>query len=212
MASTKAYTAQMVASILLAMRLALANGNMDKAEVERHYRDLEQIPDLMREVLSRRWQDKQAARLFRGKHSSLFLGRGVNSTTAYEGALKLKEISYLHAEAYPAGEMKHGPIALLEPGFPVVAIVPADHVHDKTVSNIQECIARGAVVIAVATDGDEKVAKLCQEVLWVPQCPDELLVPVVAVLHLQLLARYVSRERGYDVDKHRNLAKSVTVE
>ena len=211
-ASTKAYTAQMVASILLAMRLALANGNMDKAEVERHYRDLQQIPDLMREVLSRRWQDKQAARLFRGKHSSLFLGRGVNSTTAYEGALKLKEISYLHAEAYPAGEMKHGPIALLEPGFPVVAIVPADHVHDKTVSNIQECIARGAVVVAVATDGDEKVAKLCQEVLWVPQCPDELLVPVVAVLHLQLLARYVARDRGYDVDKPRNLAKSVTVE
>lgn len=211
-ASTKAYTAQMVASILLAMRLALANGNMSKAEVERHYRDLQQIPDLMREVLSRRWQDKQAARLFRGKHSSLFLGRGVNSTTAYEGALKLKEISYLHAEAYPAGEMKHGPIALLEPGFPVVAIVPADHVHDKTVSNIQECIARGAVVVAVATDGDEKVAKLCQEVLWVPQCPDELLVPVVAVLHLQLLARYVSRDRGYDVDKPRNLAKSVTVE
>jgi len=211
-ASTKAYTAQMVAAFLLALRLALAHGRMDLAEVQRHYADLQQVPDMMREVLKRRWQDKQAARLFRGKSSALFLGRNVNSTSAYEGALKLKEISYLHAEAYPAGEMKHGPIALLEPGFPVVAIVPADHVHDKTVSNIQECLARGAVVVGVATDGDERVAKMCQGVLWVPPCPDELIVPVVAALHLQLLARYVARDRGFDVDKPRNLAKSVTVE
>ncbi len=211
-ASTKAYTAQMVAAFLLALRLALAHGRMDINEVRRHYEDLCQVPDLMRQVLKRRWQDKQAARLFSGKTSALFLGRNVNSTSAYEGALKLKEISYLHAEAYPAGEMKHGPIALLEPGFPVVAIVPADHVHDKTVSNIQECLARGAVVVGVATDGDERVAKMCQAVLWVPPCPDELIVPVVAALHLQLLARYVARDRGYDVDKPRNLAKSVTVE
>lgn len=211
-ASTKAYTAQMVASFLLALRLALANGRMTRDEVELHYHELELIPGLMREVLSRRWQDKQAARLFRNKQSSLYLGRNVNSATAFEGALKLKEISYLHAEAYPAGEMKHGPIALLEGGFPVVAIAPADHVHDKTVSNMEECLARGAVVIGVATDGDERVAKLCSEVLWVPPCPDEILVPAVAVIHLQLLARYVARDRGYDVDKPRNLAKSVTVE
>ena len=211
-ASTKAYTAQMVASYLLALRLALANGSMDRAEVEKHFHELETLPGIMREVLARRWQDKQAARLFRGKQSSLFLGRNVNATTAYEGALKLKEISYLHAEAYPAGEMKHGPIALIEGGFPVVAVVPADHVHDKTVSNIQECLARGAVVIGVATDGDERVAKMCSEVLWVPPVADELLFPTVAVIHLQLLARYVARDRGYDVDKPRNLAKSVTVE
>jgi len=211
-ASTKAYTAQMVASFLLALRLGFANGQLTRDEVEKHLHDLEQIPDLMREVLSRRWQDKQAARRFRHKSSSLFLGRNVSSATAFEGALKLKEISYLHAEAYPAGEMKHGPIALLEPGFPVVAVVPADHVHDKTVSNIQECLARGASVIAVATDGDERVAKLCQEVLGVPSCPDDIIVPAVAVLHLQMLARYVARDRGYDVDKPRNLAKSVTVE
>ncbi len=211
-ASTKAYTAQMVASYLLALRLALANGRMEREEVVKHFRDLERIPDLMREVLRRRWQDKQAVRYFRNKTSSLFLGRNVNSATAFEGALKLKEISYLHAEAYPAGEMKHGPIALIEGGFPVVAIVPADHVHDKTISNIQECLARGAAVIGVATDGDERVAKLCSEVLWVPRCPDELLVPAVSVLHLQMLARYVARDRGYDVDKPRNLAKSVTVE
>ena len=185
---------------------------MTRMEVEKHFHELEELPDLMRTVLARRWQCKQAARFFRGKSSSLFLGRNVNSTTAYEGALKLKEISYLHAEAYPAGEMKHGPIALIEGGFPVVAVVPADHVHDKTVSNIQECLARGAAVIALATDGDERVAKMCSEVLWVPPCPDELLFPAVAIIHLQLLARYVARDRGFDVDKPRNLAKSVTVE
>ncbi len=211
-ASTKAYTAQMVASYLLALRLALANGNLTREEVVKHFHELERIPDLMREVLKRRWQDKQAVRFFRNKTSSLYLGRNVNSATAFEGALKLKEISYLHAEAYPAGEMKHGPIALIEGGYPVVVVVPADHVHDKTVSNIQECLARGAAVIAVATDGDERVAKLCSEVLWVPRCPNELIVPAVSVLHLQMLARYVARDRGYDVDKPRNLAKSVTVE
>ena len=185
---------------------------MDQAEVERHFHDLEQLPGLIREVLKRDWQDQRAASLFRNARSALFLGRGVNSTTAYEGALKLKEVSYLHAEAYPAGEMKHGPIALLEPGFPVVAIVPADHVHDKTVSNIQEVIARGATCIAVATDGDEQVASLCEHVLWIPTAPDERLAPILAVVHLQLLARYVARARGCDVDKPRNLAKSVTVE
>ncbi len=211
-ASTKAYTAQMVASALLALRLAQAHGEMDRAEVERHYRDLCSLPDLIREVISRSWQDKRAAPIFRRAHSALFLGRGVNSTTAYEGALKLKEISYLHAEAYPAGEMKHGPIALLEPGFPVVAIVPEDRVHDKTVSNIQEVIARGAACVAVATDGDEAVASLVEHVLWIPPVVDELLVPIVAVVHLQMLARYVARARGCDVDKPRNLAKSVTVE
>ena len=211
-ASTKAYTAQMVASALLALRLAEARGEMDRLEVERHYGDLCEIPDLIREVISRSWQDKRAAQLFRRAHSALFLGRGVNATTAFEGALKLKEISYLHAEAYPAGEMKHGPIALLEPGFPVVAIVPEDRVHDKTVSNIQEVIARGAVSVAVATDGDEAVASLVEHVLWIPRVPDELLVPIVAVVHLQMLARHVARLRGCDVDKPRNLAKSVTVE
>ncbi|MGQ5426497.1 glutamine--fructose-6-phosphate transaminase (isomerizing) [Thermophilibacter sp. ZX-H3] len=211
-ASTKAYTAQMVASALLALRLAQAKRQMDLPEVGRHYRDICAIPDLIREVLSRSWQDKRAAAVFRRAHSALFLGRGVNATTAYEGSLKLKEISYLHAEAYPAGEMKHGPIALLEPGFPVVAIVPADRVHDKTVSNIQEVIARGATCVAVATDGDEAVASLVEHVLWIPPVPDELLVPIVAVVHLQILARYVARTRGCDVDKPRNLAKSVTVE
>ncbi|RVU96844.1 glutamine--fructose-6-phosphate transaminase (isomerizing) [Coriobacteriales bacterium OH1046] len=211
-ASTKAYTAQLVACALLALVLARANGAMDQNGIARHYHDLRLLPDAIREIFRRSWQDKQASALFRRYSSSLYLGRGVNATTALEGALKIKEISYLHAEGYPAGEMKHGPIALIEPGFPVVAIVPADRWHDKTVSNIQECIARGAHVIAVATDGDEGVASQVEHVLWVPPLPDELLVPVVAIVHLQILARFVALSRGRDVDKPRNLAKSVTVE
>ena len=211
-ASTKAYTAQLVACALMALTLAFANGNMDLNGVSRHYHDLCLLPNAIREVFRRSWQDKQAAALFRRYNSSLYLGRGVNAVTALEGALKIKEISYLHAEGYPAGEMKHGPIALIEQGFPVVAIVPADRVHDKTVSNIQECIARGANVIAVATDGDEGVAAQVEHVLWIPPMPDELLVPIVAIAHLQILARYVALARGRDVDKPRNLAKSVTVE
>ena len=211
-ASTKAYTAQLVACALLALVLARANGSMDQNGVARHYHDLCLLPDAIREVFRRSWQDKQASALFRRYNSSLYLGRGVNAITALEGALKIKEISYLHAEGYPAGEMKHGPIALIEQGFPVVTIVPADRWHDKTVSNIQECIARGAHVIAVATDGDEGVAAQVEHVLWVPPLPDELLVPVVAIVHLQILARYVALARGRDVDKPRNLAKSVTVE
>ncbi|MBQ6410366.1 MAG: glutamine--fructose-6-phosphate transaminase (isomerizing), partial [Atopobiaceae bacterium] len=211
-ASTKAYTAQMVACALFALRLAQDRGAMGADEVRAHLADLSLIPDQIREVLSREEQDRAASTLFRGASSSLYLGRGVNSTTAYEGALKIKEISYLHAEAYPAGEMKHGPIALLEKGFPVVVVVPADSVHDKTVSNIQECRARGASIIAVATDGDERIVPMAERVLWIPKMPDEMLVPIVAVVHLQILARYVALSRGYDVDKPRNLAKSVTVE
>ena len=210
-ASTKAYTAQMVASALMALRLAFANGSMTPCDVEMIYRELRQVPDLIREIFNRSWQDKQAVPIFQDATSALYLGRGTNSTTAYEGALKMKEIAYVHAEAYPAGEMKHGPIALIEPGFPVLAVVPDDHVHDKTVSNIMESIARGAKVVAVATDGDEEVAQLCEQVLWVPKM-DEYIVPIVAVVHLQMLARYVAKAKGLDVDKPRNLAKSVTVE
>lgn len=211
-ASTKAYTAQMVACALLALRLAAARGTMAREEVEGRFHELERIPDLIRTVLDRRWQGKRAAEAFEGHGSSLFLGRGYNSTTAYEGALKLKEISYLHAEAYPAGEMKHGPISLIEPGYPVVVIVPADHVREKTMSNMQEVIARGGKVVAVATDGDDQVARMAEHVLWVPECPSEEVTPIVAVVHLQMLARYVALGRGLDVDKPRNLAKSVTVE
>ncbi len=209
--STKAYTAQMVAATILALLLAQKNGHMAMGEVARRFRELARVPDLMRVVLGRSWQAKAAAHEFVHAPSALFVGRGVNSATASEGALKLKEVSYLHAEAYAAGEMKHGPIALLEPGFPVAAIVPRDSVRDKTVSNIQEVIARGATCVAVATDGDEDVASLAERVMWIPDCPENI-VPMVAILHLQMLARYVALARGCDVDKPRNLAKSVTVE
>ena len=209
--STKAYTAQMVAATILALLLAQKNGHMAMGEVARRFRELARVPDLMRVVLDRSWQAKAAAHEFVHAPSALFVGRGVNSATASEGALKLKEVSYLHAEAYAAGEMKHGPIALLEPGFPVAAIVPRDSVRDKTVSNIQEVIARGATCVAVATDGDEDVASLAERVVWIPDCPENI-VPMVAILHLQMLARYVALARGCDVDKPRNLAKSVTVE
>ena len=209
--STKAYTAQMVAATILALLLAQKNGHMAMGEVARRFRELARVPDLMRVVLDRSWQAKAAAHEFVHAPSALFVGRGVNSATASEGALKLKEVSYLHAEAYAAGAMKHGPIALLEPGFPVAAIVPRDSVRDKTVSNIQEVIARGATCVAVATDGDEDVASLAERVVWIPDCPENI-VPMVAILHLQMLARYVALARGCDVDKPRNLAKSVTVE
>lgn len=210
-ASTKAYTAQLVASALLALFLARANGSMSIRRVREHYRELVRVPELIRIVLSRAWQDEVAAQAFIDAQSSLFLGRGLSATTAREGALKLKEISYLHAEAYPAGEMKHGPIALVEPGYPVVVVVPESPVRDKTISNLQEVNARGACVIALATNGDTRVAQLADYLLLVPPA-SEWASPIVDVVHLQLLARYVALARGCDVDKPRNLAKSVTVE
>lgn len=210
-ASTKAYTAQLVASALLALFLARANGSISLNEVRARYREMLRAPELIRIVLSRAWQDEVAAQAFVNAHSSLFLGRGLSATTAREGALKLKEISYLHAEAYPAGEMKHGPIALVEPGYPVVVVVPESPVRDKTISNLQEVNARGACVVALATNGDVRVAQMADYLLLVPPAP-EWLSPVVDVVHLQMLARYVALARGCDVDKPRNLAKSVTVE
>ncbi len=173
--------------------------------------ELAGLPALLSEVLARAGLAHTAAEVFEGAHSALFLGRRLNSATAAEGALKLKEISYLHAESYPAGEMKHGPIALLQEGFPVVVIVPDDGVRAKTVSNIAEIRARGAAVVAVATEGDAEVAAQSDAVLWLPHCPSWL-APVASAVYLQMLAREVALARGCDVDKPRNLAKSVTTE
>lgn len=210
-ASTKAYTAQMVAAVLLALFLAEKTGNMRLKEVRTKFQELERVPQLIEEVLTRGWQDEAATPAFVEANSSLFLGRGFGATTAAEGALKLKEISYLHAESYPAGEMKHGPIALIDQGFPVVVVCPDDHVRYKTISNIEEVKARGAVVITLATDGDQKVAQISDYLLLVPAAP-EYFSPIVGVVHLQMLARFVALARGCDIDKPRNLAKSVTVE
>jgi len=141
----------------------------------------------------------------------IYLGRGINMPIAYEGALKLKEISYIHAEGYPAGEMKHGPIALIDSNMPVVCLAPKDPWHEKMISQIQQAKARGGTVIAVATEGDDLVASQADQVLWVPETP-WMLSPVVTVIPLQLLAYHIASSRGLDVDQPRNLAKSVTVE
>ncbi len=209
-ASTKAYTAQLAAMALLALKVAGARG-ADPAFIAGRAAELSGLPALLSEVLSRGGSARCAAAIFQGARSALFLGRGLNSATASEGALKLKEISYLHAESYAAGEMKHGPIALLEPGFPVVVVVPDDAVHAKTVSNIAEIRARGASVAAVATEGDAEVAAACDAVMWLPRCPGWL-TPAASAVYLQMLARDVALARGCDVDKPRNLAKSVTTE
>jgi glucosamine--fructose-6-phosphate aminotransferase (isomerizing) len=154
---------------------------------------------------------EECAAAYKDRYSSLFLGRGIGVPVAMEGALKLKEISYIHAEAYPAGEMKHGPIALITPDVPVVVVCTASDTYDKVVSNVQEVRARGAEVIAVATVGDHDIAKHAEHVLYVPETP-ELLSPILAVVPLQLLAYYIAKFRGCNVDQPRNLAKSVTVE
>ena len=148
---------------------------------------------------------------FKDMRDCLYLGRGLNMPIAYEGALKLKEISYTHAEGYPAGEMKHGPIALIDERMPVICIAPNDPWHEKMISQIQQAKARGGTVIAVATDGDEMIGNMVDHVLWLPDAP-WMLTPVIAVLPLQLLAYHIATIRGLDVDQPRNLAKSVTVE
>ena len=210
-ASTKAYTSMLVAVTLIALFLAHARGRMSGLEVAEHLSSLERLPAVVTTVLDRQGLAASASKAFEGATSALFLGRGLNSASAREGALKLKEVSYLHAEAYPSGEMKHGPIALVDEGFPVVVVVPDDAVRSKTVSNIAEIRARGARVITVATEGDEEVAALSDHVLWLPEVADWC-TPVVAAVYLQLMARDVALARGCDVDRPRNLAKSVTTE
>jgi glucosamine--fructose-6-phosphate aminotransferase (isomerizing) len=154
---------------------------------------------------------EEAARAMMDEQSALFIGRGMGAAASYEGALKLKEISYLHAEAYAAGEMKHGPIALIDENFPVIAIATKSAVYDKVVSNLQESRARGARIIAVATEGDEDIVKHADHVIYIPKVRDTF-SPITASVPLQLLAREVAVLRGCDVDQPRNLAKSVTVE
>jgi glucosamine--fructose-6-phosphate aminotransferase (isomerizing) len=166
---------------------------------------------LVGECLDREQAVKMLARKFKNTKHMLYLGRGINMPIAYEGALKLKEISYIHAEGYPAGEMKHGPIALIDRTMPVVALAPDDPWYDKMISQIEQALARGGEVIAVATDGDERIPDLTENILWVPKAP-WLLSPVVTTIPLQLFAYHIAAMLGLDVDQPRNLAKSVTVE
>jgi len=210
-ASTKAFTAPLVDQYMLAILLADLRGVIDEKTRRSLVSDLRLIPDLVSRTLDREKDVEAVARVLRDVRDCLYLGRGINMPIAYEGALKLKEISYIHAEAYPAGEMKHGPIALIDERMPVLCLAPKDPLHEKMISQIQQAKARGGIVIAVATDGDELVKNMVDHVLWIPETP-WMLSPIVTVLPLQMLAYHISSLRGLDVDQPRNLAKSVTVE
>ncbi len=210
-ASTKAFTAPLVDQYMLAILLADLRGTLDDKTRRALVADLRLIPDLAGRALEREAEVEKVAAALKDVRDCLYLGRGINMPIAYEGALKLKEISYIHAEGYPAGEMKHGPIALIDRDMPVVCLAPKDPWYEKMISQIQQAKARGGTVIAVATEGDELVASLADHVLWVPQCP-WMLSPVVTVIPLQMLAYHIATIRGLDVDQPRNLAKSVTVE
>ncbi len=212
-AATKTHTAQVVALALLALKLGRARHVLSAAGAADLGDELARIPDLLQEYLES--PDAAHAMTVGEKYADrpffLYLGRHVGMPVSYEGALKLKEISYVPTEAYPAGEMKHGPIALLEDGSPVVVVATDGHVFDKVISNIQEVRARGAQVIAVATRGNEDIAAHAEDVMWVPRTPP-LLSPILAVVPLQLFAYALARARGLNVDQPRNLAKTVTVE
>lgn len=211
-ASTKAFMAMLAALQLLSIHLAHAGSRMDDDALAEHIHDLRRLPRLIEETLAKIEPeiDSLSTHLLR-YHHCLYLGRGINYPIALEGALKLKEVSYIHAEGYAAGELKHGPIALIDTIMPVVAIATESSTYDKMISNIAEVRARDGHVIAIATEGDTHVADIAQHVIYLPKV-SEWLSPVLTVLPMQLLAYYVALRRGFDVDQPRNLAKSVTVE
>jgi glucosamine--fructose-6-phosphate aminotransferase (isomerizing) len=210
-ASTKCFTAQLAALVLLAIHLGRRNGALTDAAAADLVGELVHIPTKMSETLRALGPLRELARKYMHARDFLFLGRGTNYPIALEGALKLKEISYIHAEGYAAGEMKHGPIALIDDGLPVVVIATQGKGYDKVLSNLAEVRAREGHVIAIATRGDDAIKGLCQDVLWVEAAPP-LLQPLLTVLPLQLLSYAMAVARGTDVDQPRNLAKSVTVE
>ncbi|RME89673.1 MAG: glutamine--fructose-6-phosphate transaminase (isomerizing) [Anaerolineae bacterium] len=210
-ASTKAFTAPLVDQYMLAILLADLRGTLDEKTRRQLVSDLRLVPDLAGRVLNTEPEIEKVAWALKDIRNCLYLGRGINMPIAYEGALKLKEISYIHAEGYPAGEMKHGPIALIDETMPVVALVTKDPWYEKMISQLQQAKARGGTVIAVATEGDDLVPTMADHVLWVPETP-WLLGPVINVIPLQILAYHIAAIRGLDVDQPRNLAKSVTVE
>jgi glucosamine--fructose-6-phosphate aminotransferase (isomerizing) len=210
-AATKTFTTQMVALHLVALYLAQVRGTMFPVEISGTVDLLQDLPGQVESALALEPQVRGLAERFAEARDVLFIGRHTGYPAALEGALKLKEISYIHAEGYPAGELKHGPIALVEEGTPVVAIATDCHVYPKVISNIQEVKARGAEVVAIATEGDEQIGAVADHVLFVPKT-HELFSPVVVTVPLQLFAYHIAKLRGCDVDQPRNLAKSVTVE
>ena len=210
-ASTKAFTAQLAVLTMVALKIAKQKGSIDEERYMHLLQELHDIPDKIAEVLTSAEKVKKLAEKYKDARDFLYLGRGYNFPVALEGALKLKEISYIHAEGYPAAEMKHGPIALVDDQLPVVFIATKDAYHEKVVSNMQEIKARKGRVISVITEGDDYSASLSESVMSVPAA-DEIVAPMLSVIPLQLLAYYIGVMKGCDVDKPRNLAKSVTVE
>ncbi len=210
-ASTKAFTSQVTLLTMMALMIAYEKGSITNSRHQQLLNALDAIPDQISEVLKTNDIVKEIAKLYKDSKNALYLGRGYNFPVALEGALKLKEISYIHAEGYPAAEMKHGPIALIDELMPVVIIAPKKGHYDKLVSNIQEVKARKGKVIAVVTKGDTEVRAMADHVIEIPET-EELLVPLIATIPLQLLSYYIAVMRGCNVDQPRNLAKSVTVE
>ncbi|WP_296687036.1 glutamine--fructose-6-phosphate transaminase (isomerizing) [Flavobacterium sp.] len=210
-ASTKAFTTQITVLTMIALRLAKAKGTLSNSDFHMYLQELEIIPEKVKEALETNESTKEIAATFKEAHNCLYLGRGYNFPVALEGALKLKEISYIHAEGYPAAEMKHGPIALIDEQMPVIVIAPKQGHYDKIVSNIQEIKSRSGRIIAVVTKGDTQVRELADYVIEIPETSDAL-SPLITTIPLQLLSYHIAVMRGCNVDQPRNLAKSVTVE
>jgi glucosamine--fructose-6-phosphate aminotransferase (isomerizing) len=208
-ASTKAFVTQLVALYLLALYVGVSKEHLDAQEVQSHLDELIQIPGLAEDVLKEASSLRRLARKYASARNFLYLGRGINYPIALEGALKLKEISYIHAEGYPAGEMKHGPIALIDNEMPVVVLVANDRIRDKVMGNMEEVRARDGIVIALANHDDLEIRQKADEIIYIPRASA---FPLLFTLPLQLLAYYVADFKGNDVDQPRNLAKSVTVE
>jgi glucosamine--fructose-6-phosphate aminotransferase (isomerizing) len=211
-AATKTFTSQLSVMAQLALRLAKKRGKVSQDEMDFLEEKLKKIPDTVEEIIQKQeGKIKQIAKKYKDAKTFFFLGRGISTATAYEGRLKLMEIAYVPAIAFPAGESKHGPISLIEPGFPVVFICPKDETRKTLIGNIMEMKARDASIIAILEEDDEEIKKLADDYVEVPKGIPEVLSPIPFVVPLQLLAYYMALERGFNPDKPRNLAKSVTV-
>ena len=210
-ASTKAFTAQLVVLILISLKIAIEKKSIPEERYAKLLVELQAIPEKVKELLRSAEHIRNLSEKYKNVRDALYLGRGYSFPVALEGALKLKEISYIHAEGYPAAEMKHGPIALLDENLPVLFVATRDAYHEKIVNNIQEIKARKGKVIAVISEGDETISAMADDTLTVP-LTEEMMAPLLSVIPLQLFACYLGMAKGFDVDKPRNLAKSVTVE
>jgi len=210
-ASTKAFTGQLAVLMMMALKIAIEKGTITEERYKALLLELQDVPEKVDAILKNAGELKEIAGRYKDASDFLFLGRGYNFPIALEGALKLKEISYIHAEGYPAAEMKHGPIALVDENLPVVFIATKDSYHEKIISNMQEIKARKGKIISIITEGDTVSQELSNDVFSIPAA-DELIAPIISVIPLQLLSYYTGIAKGIDVDKPRNLAKSVTVE